>query len=81
MITDQLPAAMEAITLSKASLNCWCFQFDCIEYLVTRAEETGDEKAQAAALAWLWRSGSELSTSCASALCAEVHTTGFHLGS
>lgn len=48
---------MEAITLSKASLNCWCFQFGCIEYLVTRAEETGDEKAQAAALAWavaLW---------------------------
>lgn len=50
---------MEATTLSKPSLNYWCFQFDCIEYLVTWAEETGEKKAHAEVLAqavelWLW---------------------------
>lgn len=65
---------MEAITLSKPSLNYWCFQFDCTEYLVTKAKETGDKKAQQKPLRGLWRSGSELSTSCASTLCAVVHT-------
>ena len=75
MITEQLPAAMDAITLSKPSLNYWCFQFDCTEYLVTRAEETGDKKAQQKPLHGLWSSGSELSTSYASTLCAVVHTS------
>ena len=42
---------MEATTLSKPSLNYWCFQFDCIEYLVTWAEETGEKKAHAEVLA------------------------------
>ena len=58
----------------------WCFQLDCVEYLITRAKETGEKKARTEAGAqastpWSWAQGSLC------IWCAGVPTIGFHLES